>query len=381
MGNKEGRNSKSNGLENYQLKEEVVPIEQDSLPESYPTLITHSIEKKIQAHTEPSQENEAKPSMIVSTVDVKRDELHDFEFNWIFCQDFHPIKQSSNPSLQNSELIQFHIYNSLLERLEPANYKGEIKDGKPHGMGTAIFLNGHVYKGLFSEGILWGYGKMHIHEGNDSIGTTITGVMRDVLKVGYFSYSYFGFPDREIKYYNKKGVEVNKPLGSKTQNQSFHNPTESSLKQYSYSLPFLSKTHCYTFYDLKGFSSDHWAPPGLIQLVFEISDFDDKGYLTIWEALAAASHLIYIGDNINTPLDKLSLKEKANLYQSVGERMDIWFNESIICPITGEPIKTKGFLACGHFFELEAISIWFKKQKTCPLCRRVSPSPRIQKFN
>ena len=44
-------------------------------------------------------------------------------------------------------------------------YKGEIKNGKPHGKGVYSFVNGDVFEGMFMEGKKSGKGILRTNDG------------------------------------------------------------------------------------------------------------------------------------------------------------------------------------------------------------------------
>lgn len=49
-------------------------------------------------------------------------------------------------------------------------YRGEFRDGKPHGYGHYNYCNGTVYKGYFKDGHKHGRGRLRMHNGHSYIG-------------------------------------------------------------------------------------------------------------------------------------------------------------------------------------------------------------------
>jgi hypothetical protein len=89
------------------------------------------------------------------------------------------FKQSSEQSKSPQTNIQ------TIHRPNGAIYKGETKDGLPHGRGVMTYKNGERYEGEFFEGSKHGKGKYYYIKGELYIGD-----WKDNVKDGFGQYFY-----------------------------------------------------------------------------------------------------------------------------------------------------------------------------------------------
>jgi len=71
---------------------------------------------------------------------------------------------------------------TMVPRLAMTHHKGEVKDGRPHGQGDYLLVDGSVYSGQFYEGLFHGNGSLKFPNGDHfdgvwSLGQLVSGAL------------------------------------------------------------------------------------------------------------------------------------------------------------------------------------------------------------
>ena len=69
------------------------------------------------------------------------------------------IEQLLIPAPLEKQKEEEKICITKIIEMEDANYEGQVKDGRPHGIGTKKWKDGTIYEGEFAKGVMEGTGE------------------------------------------------------------------------------------------------------------------------------------------------------------------------------------------------------------------------------